>query len=93
MKFQLNEDFPNATDEQKWEQFKLWRLQEMTQTDWTQTLDCSLSESDKNKYEQYRTFLKSAPNEYDVVEEITFPYHVEIIDYNMKIFEESYSLT
>lgn len=93
MKFELNSDFPNATDEQKWGQFKLWRLQEMTQTDWTQTLDCSLSETDKNKYEEYRTFIKNAPNSYNRVEDIVFPYYIQLVDYNMIIFKENYSVS
>jgi hypothetical protein len=56
--FIFNQMFPDATDEQKWEQIKLWRNQELNRTDWTQLVDAPV---DKAKWATYRQALRDLP--------------------------------
>ena len=70
MTFQCNPEFPNATEEQKWEQFRLWRTIELTQTDWTQLQD---SPADKLAWASYRQALRDLPQQGKAVEKATFP--------------------
>lgn len=70
MKFQFNPMFPNATDEQKWEQIRLWRNQELSLTDWTQLPD---SPVDKNAWAEYRQVLRDLPESNSDPKEIDFP--------------------
>lgn len=50
--------FPNATNEQKWEQIRLWRNAELAQTDWTQLADAPV---DKEVWADYRQKLRDLP--------------------------------
>jgi len=56
--FIFNPMFPDATDEQKWEQIKLWRNQELSRTDWTQLVDAPV---DKVQWATYRQALRDLP--------------------------------
>jgi hypothetical protein len=66
MVFQFNPMFPDATNEQKWEQIKLWRNMELASTDWTMLTDAP---TDKNAWATYRQALRDLPlqggNAYD----------------------------
>jgi hypothetical protein len=81
--FELNPDFPNATNQQKWDQFRLWRMSELACTDWSVSPDSPLSTEEMKQYIEYRTFLRDAPQKYETVEDIKFPYLLEIRDYKM----------
>jgi hypothetical protein len=59
MKFQFNPEFPDATNEQKWEQFRLWRKVELARTDWTQLPDAPV---DKEAWATYRQALRDLPS-------------------------------
>ena len=70
MAFNLNPEFPNATDEQKWEQFRLWRSVQLRNTDWTQLDDAP---ADKAAWAIYRQALRDLPQKSDTVEKAIFP--------------------
>ena len=71
MTFQFNPEFPNATNEQKWEQFRLWRSRELSRTDWTQLPD---SPADKEAWAIYRQTLRDLPAQFASADEAKFPY-------------------
>lgn len=56
--FSFNPFYPDATDEQKWEQIKLWRNAELAATDWTQLPDAPVS---KTAWATYRQSLRDLP--------------------------------
>jgi hypothetical protein len=56
--FEFNPLFPNATNDQKWEQIKLWRNAELIRTDWTQLTDAPV---DKAAWATYRQALRDLP--------------------------------
>lgn len=58
MKFDFNPMFPDATNEQKWEQIKNWRMRELFATDWTQLADAPV---DKTAWAEYRQALRDLP--------------------------------
>lgn len=60
MTFQFNPQFPNATNDQKWEQIKLWRNSELFATDWTQVAD---SPADKVAWATYRQQVRDVLNQ------------------------------
>lgn len=64
--FQFNQDFPDATDEQKLEQVRLWRNDELIFTDWTILPDSPLSEADKTSWTTYRQELRDLPATIDI---------------------------
>ena len=70
MTFQFNPEFPNATNEQKWEQFRLWRAIELSRTDWTQLSD---SPADKAAWATYRQALRDLPNQGGIADAAEFP--------------------
>ena len=70
MTFQFNPLFPNATNEQKWEQIKLWRNNELGRTDWTQLAD---SPADKTSWATYRQELRDLPSQGGKAEDAIFP--------------------
>ena len=70
MTFQFNPQFPDATDEQKWEQIKLWRNAELARTDWTQIAD---STADKAKWATYRQALRDLPEQGGLADEVEIP--------------------
>ena len=63
MRFTFNSEYPDATNEQKLEQIRLWRNAELAQTDWTQLSDAPV---DKDAWAQYRQELRDLPNVIDV---------------------------
>ena len=58
MTFTFNPTFPNATNEQKWDQIKLWRNAELNRTDWTMHTDAP---TDKVAWSAYRQALRDLP--------------------------------
>ena len=70
MTFQFNPMFPDATDEQKWEQIKLWRNTELRNTDWTMLTDAP---TDKIAWAEYRQALRDLPSSNEDVTKIDLP--------------------
>jgi hypothetical protein len=70
MTFQFNPLFPEATNEQKWEQIKLWRNAELLRTDWTQLADVPV---DKAAWANYRQSLRDLPAQGGQAEAAIFP--------------------
>jgi hypothetical protein len=68
--FQFSPFFPDATDEQKWEQICLWRTIELAQCDWTQAAD---SPADKAEWAKYRQALRDLPAQNADPNKIVFP--------------------
>ena len=68
--FIFNPSFPDATDEQKWEQIKLWRNQELAFTDWTQLPDAPV---DKIAWATYRQSLRDLPAQGGKPDAAAFP--------------------
>jgi hypothetical protein len=70
MTFQFNPMFPDATNEQKWDQIKLWRNAELNRTDWTMHTDAP---TDKVAYAAYRQALRDLPAQGGDAEKAKFP--------------------
>jgi hypothetical protein len=70
MTFEFNPMFPDATNEQKWEQIRLWRNAELSQTDWTQLPDSPVN---KNAWAEYRQALRDLPQQDDEANEVDLP--------------------
>jgi len=70
MTFQFNPIYPDATNEQKWDQIKLWRNAELAQTDYTQLPDAP---TDKEAWAEYRQALRDLPQQDVLAEEAVFP--------------------
>jgi hypothetical protein len=68
--FTKNTLFPDATPEQIMEQLRLWRNQELANTDWTMISDAA---TDKVAWAKYRQALRDLPNQSNNAEEITLP--------------------
>lgn len=70
MTFHFNSRFPDATNEQKWEQIKLWRNAELSRTDWTQVADAPV---DKATWATYRQALRDLPAQGGLADDAEFP--------------------
>lgn len=70
MSFNFNPDFPDATNEQKWEQIRLWRAVELKTTDWTQVDD---SPVDKSSWATYRQKLRDLPTTFELADDVILP--------------------
>ncbi len=70
MSFQFNILFPDATNEQKWDQIRLWRNARLLQTDWTQLVD---SPVDKSAWAEYRQALRDLPDQGGKADEVELP--------------------
>jgi hypothetical protein len=68
--FNFNPMFPNATNEQKWEQIKLWRNAQLVASDWTMHTDAP---TDKVKWAVYRQALRDLPAQGGEADEAKFP--------------------
>ena len=68
--FTFNPRFPDATNEQKWEQIKLWRNAELARTDWTQVGDSPI---DKAAWAIYRQALRDLPAQGGLADDAEFP--------------------
>ena len=70
MKFTFNPEFPNATNEQKWEQIRIARNAELAATDWTQLPDAPV---DREAWAQFRQALRDLPNQTDLADDVELP--------------------
>jgi hypothetical protein len=70
MTFTFNPIFPDASNEAKWEQIKLWRDAQLARTDWTQVAD---SPADKAAWATYRQALRDLPQQNVLADEAVFP--------------------
>ena len=70
MTFIFNPLFPEATNDHKWEQIKLWRNAELARTDWTQLPDAPV---DKEAWATYRQSLRDLPAQGGIAENAEFP--------------------
>ncbi len=68
--FLFNPMFPDATNEQKWEQIKLWRNAQLVKSDWTQLPDAPV---DKAAWAAYRQALRDLPAQSGKAEDAVFP--------------------
>ncbi len=62
--------FPNANNEQKWEQIRHWRNTELSNTDWTQLTDAPV---DKVAWATYRKALRDLPEQGGEADEVDLP--------------------
>jgi hypothetical protein len=70
MTFEFNPQFPDATNEQKWEQIKLWRNAQLFCSDWTMHTDAP---TDKVKWAIYRQALRDLPAQGGLADEAKIP--------------------
>ncbi len=70
MTFEFNSLFNEASNEQKWEQIKVWRNRELAATDWTQLSDAPV---DKAAWATYRQALRDLPYQGGLADEAEFP--------------------
>jgi hypothetical protein len=70
MTFTFNPMFPDATNEQKWEQIKLWRNAALVASDWTMHTDAP---TDKTAWATYRQALRDLPASNDDPQKIVLP--------------------
>jgi hypothetical protein len=70
MTFIFNPAFPDATNEQKWEQIKLWRDAQLRLSDWTMHTD---SPADKTAWATYRQALRDLPAQGGLADDAEFP--------------------
>ena len=70
MAFLFNPDFPDATNEQKWEQIRNWRNRELIATDWAMISDAP---TDKEAWANYRQALRDLPAQSGSADEAVIP--------------------
>jgi hypothetical protein len=68
--FTFNPRFPDATNEQKWDQIRNWRNFELAKSDWTQVQD---SPADKEAWATYRQALRDLPAQGGSADDAEFP--------------------
>jgi hypothetical protein len=68
--FTFNRFYSDATNEQKWEQIKLWRNAELSRTDWTMHTDAP---TDKEAWATYRQALRDLPAQGGIADAAEFP--------------------
>ena len=62
--------FPDATNDQKWEQIKLWRNAQLAASDWTMHTDAP---TDKEAWAAYRKALRDLPAQKGSADAAEFP--------------------
>ena len=70
MSFRFHPDFPDATNEQKWEQIRNWRNAQLIASDWTQVDDAPV---DKAAWATYRQALRDLPTQGGIADAVEFP--------------------
>jgi len=65
--FDFNPDYPDATDDQKMEQVRIWRDLQLTRTDYTQVADAPV---DASAWAVYRQALRDLPATIDIANPI-----------------------
>ncbi len=62
--------YPEATNEQKWEQIKKWRNAQLAESDWTQLPDAPVN---KETWAAYRQALRDLPAQGGKADDAEFP--------------------
>jgi hypothetical protein len=70
MTFQFNPKYPDANNDEKWEQIKLWRNAALAASDWTMHTDAP---TDKVKWAAYRQALRDLPSQGGNADAAEFP--------------------
>jgi hypothetical protein len=70
MTFTFNPAFPDATNEQKWDQIKLWRNAQLLESDWRMISDAP---TDKTAWADYRQALRDLPAQGGLADDAVFP--------------------
>jgi hypothetical protein len=70
MAFTFHADFPDATNDQKWEQIRNWRNAELVATDWAMISDAP---TDKEAWATYRQGLRDLPAQGGLADAAVFP--------------------
>ena len=70
MTFLFNASFPDATNEQKWEQIRLWRNAKLAASDWAMHTD---TPTDKTVWATYRQALRDLPAQGGLADNAKFP--------------------
>jgi len=70
MTFQFNINYPDATNDQKWEQIKNWRNAALAASDWTMHTDAP---TDKTAWAIYRQALRDLPAQGGLADDAEFP--------------------
>lgn len=60
--FDFNPDFPDATDDQKLEQVRIWRNVQLSRCDWTVLQDSPLTAEKTAEWVVYRQQLRDLPD-------------------------------
>lgn len=68
--FRFDPRSPEATNEQKWQQIRLWRNEQLKASDWTQVNDAPV---DKTAWAEYRQALRDLPAQNVLPDEVNFP--------------------
>ena len=68
--FNFNSMFPDATNEQKWDQIRNWRNAELSRTDWAMLSDAP---TNKTAWASYRQALRDLPAQGGKADDATFP--------------------
>lgn len=68
--FTFNPMYPDATNDQKWDQIKNWRNAQLAKSDWTQVADAPV---DKAAWATYRQALRDLPAQGGLADEAEFP--------------------
>jgi hypothetical protein len=71
MTFQFHPAYPDANNDQKWEQIKLWRNVQLASSDWTQLPDAPV---DKEAWATYRQALRDLPAQGGSADAAEFPF-------------------
>jgi hypothetical protein len=70
MAFTFHPDFPDATNDQKWEQLRLWRNAKLAASDWTQVEDAPV---DKLAWATFRQALRDLPSQGGLADDAVIP--------------------
>jgi hypothetical protein len=68
--FTFNPMYPDATNDQKWDQIKNWRNAQLAKSDWTQVADAPV---DKAAWATYRQALRDLPAQGGLADEAELP--------------------
>jgi hypothetical protein len=68
--FRFNPMYPDATNEQKWDQIRNWRNAKLAESDWTQVAD---SPVDQAAWATYRQALRDLPAQTGLADDAQFP--------------------
>ena len=70
MNFQFNPEFPDATNDEKWAQIRIWRNAKLAASDWTMHTDAP---TNKLKWAEYRQALRDLPAQCELADSANIP--------------------